>query len=857
MNHRDTETQRKATQYIAKQPRFIKLKQTLCLISSLCLCASVVQKLGAHPNVVTVTVAPAELTLSHPRFGHRLLVTGTDSAGRAIDLTSEARWSARDHTVAGVRNGRIVPRGNGQTVVSALVAGKRLEVPVRVNGFQADPGVSLRLEVEPVLTKAGCNGGGCHGAQSGKGGFKLSLFGDDPNADHRAMVRDVLGRRVNVIEPAASLLLRKPSSQVSHRGGNRLPRGLRGYDVVRHWIEDACPNEDERKELRVVSLEVLPRERIFTRPNCRQTLLVIATLTDGSKRDVTPDARFDSNTPTNVAVDRDGLATTLDRGEGVVMARYLGHAAVARLLVVPADAPFTWPNAPVYNFIDELVNAKLKKMRYVPSPLCSDEEFVRRACLDATGTLPKPEEVEAFLADPTPSRKKRSRYVDDLFNRPEYAIYWTLQWDDWLHNHGRYGTIKPMFTLHNWVQASLRNNKPLDQLATELITSRGNTFRDGPANFYRLHKGAENLAEAVAGIFLGVRLECARCHHHPFEKWTQDDYYGLAAYFARVGEKDAHEYGPVRGIYGSDDEIFVKRVGELFHPRTRKLMAPTPLGASQPSDDPLDRRRALARWLTDPSHPQFARNLVNRHWAHFLGRGLVEPVDDLRDTNPPTNPELLDALARDLISHRYDLRHLLRTIMKSATYQRSSRAVAGSTTDTIYYSHYYARRLRAEPLMDAICSVTGVPEKFPAPGDSRPFNHMPAGTRAIALPAIMSADLRSYFLDVFDRPQRTFEKCECARSDQPNLAQVLHLMNGQWLHDKVSAPNSRLSALLKAGKSDQEIITAFYRAAVGPPPHPAPQHAAAQHLIGSASRKEGLEDLLWTLCNCKEFVFNH
>jgi hypothetical protein len=313
----------------------------------------------------------------------------------------------------------------------------------------------------------------------------------------------------------------------------------------------------------------------------------------------------------------------------------------------------------------------------------------------------------------------------------------------------------------------------------------------------------------------------------------------------------------VRGIYGSDDDILVKPSGEVRNPRTGKLMAPTPLGASQPSDDPADRRRALARWLTDPSNPQFARNLANRHWAHFLGRGLVEPVDDLRDTNPPTNPELLDALARDLIAHRYDLRHLLRTIMNSATYQRSSRASAGSTTDTSYYSHYYAKRLRAEPLMDAVCSVTGVPERFPAPGDSRPFNHVPAGTRAIALPAIMSGDVRNYFLDVFDRPQRTFEKCECARSAQPTLAQVLHLMNGQWLHDKVSDPNSRLSALLKAGKPDQQIIATFYRAAFGRQPTADEQQAAAKLILLAPTRKEGLEDLLWTLCNCKEFLFNH
>jgi len=811
-------------------------------------CSLAVAADPAPDPVIAVTVEPAELTLSHPRFGHRLLVTGFDKSGRTVDLTPETVWSARDKTVADVKSGRIVPRGNGQTVVRAVVAGKPLEVPVRVSGFRVDPPVSLRLELEPVLTKAGCNAGACHGAQYGKGGFKLSLFGADPDADHNVLARDALGRRVNVVEPAASLVLMKPNGQVSHEGGRRLPQGTRGYEALRHWIADGCPNEDERKIPQIVGLEVLPRERIFTRPDCRQTLLVIATLSDGSKRDLTTDARFDANTPSIVAVDREGLATTLDRGEGVVMVRYLSHAAVARLLVVPENPGFTWPKPPVHNFIDELVDAKLKKMRYVPSPLCSDEEFIRRACLDATGTLPKPEEVDAFLADPTPSRERRRKYIDDLLTRPEFASYWTLQWDDWLHNFGRYGTIKPMLILRNWVHASLRTNKPLDRFAAELITARGSAYRKGPANFYRLHQGPENLTEAVASIFLGVRLDCARCHQHPFEKWTQDDYYGIAAYFARVGKKYGNEYGPVRGIYGDDVEILVAPAGEVRQPRTGKIMAPTPLGAGQPADDAADRRRALARWLTDPANALFARNLVNRHWAHFLGRGLVEPVDDVRDTNPPTNSELLDALARDLISHGYDLRHLLRTIMNSRTYQLSSRAVAGNEADTTYYSHYYARRLRAEPLLDAICAVTGVAERFPG---------MPAGTRAIALPAVMSSDVRNYFLDVFGRPQRTFDKCECARASQPNLAQVLHLMNGDWLHEKVSAPNGRLAALLKGGKSDQEIIRVFYRAAFGRQPTIVEQQTAVNLIRLAPTRKEGLEDVLWTLCNCKEFLFNH
>ncbi len=389
----------------------------------------------------------------------------------------------------------------------------------------------------------------------------------------------------------------------------------------------------------------------------------------------------------------------------------------------------------------------------------------------------------------------------------------------------------------------------MDQFAAELITSRGNTYREGPANFYRLHKGPENLTEAFAGIFLGVRLECAKCHQHPFEKWTQDDYYGLAAYFARVQKKIGWEYGSARGIYSVDYEIYLNQFGgEVFHPRTRKLMVATPLGASQPSDDPVDRRKALARWLTDSSNPLFSRNLVNRHWAHFLGRGLVEPVDDMRDTNPPTNPELLDALAQDLIAHGYDLRRLFRTIMESRTYQLSSRPVSGNTADTTYYSHFYTRRLHPEPLLDAICAVTGVAEKFP---------ETPAGTKAIAIPAVMSADVKSYFLDVFGRPERTFDKCECQRTTQPNLAQVLHLINGEWLNAKVSDPTGRLAVLLKGGKTDQQIIVTCYQAAFGRQPTADEQNAAAQMIKLAPTRKEGLEDVLWALCNCKEFLFNH
>lgn len=799
-------------------------------------------------NLPKITVEPTELHLTHQRFGHRLLVTRTDPAGRARDLTSITQWISDNPRIADVQGGLILPHGDGETVVRAQIEGQKLEVPVRVKGLILDPPVSLRLELEPMLTRVGCNSGACHGAQHGKGDLKLSLFGADASADQNTLARESLGRRVNFLNPGASLVLLKPTGQVIHEGGKRLERGSRDCTILEKWIAGGCPDDQSALTPRITHLQVLPRERTYAQPNHRQQLLVLATFSDGSRRDVTADARYDSNTPNLVIVDRTGLATTLDRGEGIIMVRYLGLAAVSRLVTIPDDPRFTWSAPPSYNYIDDHIDTKLRAMRYLPAKLCTDEEFLRRATLDASGSLPRTTDVEAFLADPAPSREKRQRYVEDLLNRPEFALYWTLQWDDWLHNFGRFGTVKQMYSLRNWVQNALQTHLPLDQMVSQLITSRGNTYRRGEANFYRLHQGSENLAEAVAGIFLGIRLECAKCHQHPFERWTQDDYYGLAAYFARVGQKSTGEFGPVRGIYGNELEILVTARGEVRNPRSGKIKAPTPLGVGLPVDDPVDRRRALARWLTDSSNPLLARNLVNRHWAHFMGRGLVEPIDDLRDTNPPTNPELLDALTQDLINHHYDLRHLLRTIMNSRSYQLSSRAVPGSENDHAYHSHYYPRRLSAEAILDAVCQVTGVPEKFAG---------MPSGTRAIGLPSVMSADVKSYFLDVFGRPQRTFDKCECVRPANPNLAQVLHLMNGEWLHNKVSDPKGRLAQLIQANKSDGEIIQVFYTLAFGRRPGQQEIQDACRFIAQSPGRKEGLEDFLWTLCNCKEFLFNH
>jgi hypothetical protein len=796
------------------------------------------------PEVVSVSVEPAALSLSHPRFGHRLLVTGRTADGWEIDLSAAAEWKAADPAVAAIENGVVVPRGNGRTTVSAVVAGRTVSVPVTVEKFAAEPPVSMRLEMMPVLTKAGCNAGACHGAQYGKGGLKLSLFGSEPDADHKALLREGAGRRVDLLVPEASLLLAKPVGRVPHQGGVLIYDGSRAYSILHRWVRTGAPAERADAAPTLTSLEIFPRARMYRtddRAAATQRLLVIAGFSDGSRRDVTADVRFDSNRPGTAAVAPDGTAAIAGRGEAAVMARYMGLAAVATLTVVRDDAGFAWSAPPEHNFIDGLVDAKLRRMRFTPSPVCSDEEFVRRASLDATGALPDPDEVAAFLADPAPSRDKRAKYVDRLLARPEFVDFWTQRWGDWLRNRAdSERSQKPMLALHNWLRAAVRDNKPLDRMAAELITARGSTFRSGPANFFRLNRGPENAAEAAAQLFLGIRLQCARCHQHPFERWTQEDYHSLAAYFARIGTKNDPEYG----LFGGGVDIVLKPTGETRHPRTGKTLAPRPPGATEPADDPADRRLALARWLTDPANPGMARNFANRYWAHFLGRGLVEPVDDVRDTNPPTNPELLEALAADLVRSGWDARHLIRTIMLSRTYQTSSRPTAGNAGDTQFHSRYYVKRLTAEQLLDAVCTVTGVAEKFPL---------LPAGTRATGLP---DPGTDSYFLDVFGRPKRE-TACECERQGDPNMAQVLHLINGQAINAKLASPDAWPARLARAGKTDAEIIERLYLLALSRRPSDR-ERTTAEALVKSApSRKEGLEDLLWTLCNSKEFLFVH
>jgi hypothetical protein len=694
--------------------------------------------------------------------------------------------------------------------------------------------VSFRNEVVPALTKLGCNQGACHGGQHGKGGFKLSLLGFEPEADYTSIVKSAEGRRVTPSVPEESLLLLKPTRVVAHGGGKRMEVGSRVYELVQHWLEQGAP-PPRQDEPAVIGLAVEPAQRRMA-PGDTQRLVVTATFSDGTKREITDDAKFDTLNEGIATATPEGLAKAVGQGETNILVRYQGRAALARLTVPYTEAkPFDFP---ARNFIDERAAAKWRELGLVPSGLCSDTEFLRRAMLDTVGTVPTPDEVDAFLADPYPD--KRAQWIDRILDRPEYVDYWALKWGDLLRISADKLGAQGMLAFNLWLRDSLRANKPFSRMAEELVTAQGSIYTNGPANYFRVASGPDDLAETTAQVFMGVRLQCAKCHHHPFESYGQDDYYGLAAYFARIRTKGSQEFG----LFGQEQIIFVAKGGEVNQPRTGKRMTPRPLGA-EPADDPIDRRRALASWLTRRDNPWLARNVANRYWGYLLGKGLVNPIDDLRDTNPPTNPELLDALAGEFVKSGYDLKALLRLVLNSRVYQLSAQPVPENQRDSTYFTHYTVKRLSAEQLLDALNAATGTIEKFV---------RRPAGTRAIALP---DTNFPSYFLDTFGRPVRA-TACECERTADPNLSQALHLMNGDLINRKLAQPDGRLARMMKDPKlTDETLIQTLYRVTFGRPANESELAAARSVIAEAPSRTVGAQDLFWGLLNAKEFLFNH
>jgi hypothetical protein len=711
--------------------------------------------------------------------------------------------------------------------------------------------VSFRNDVMAVLSKAGCNAGACHGNQNGKGGFKLSLRGEDPARDYAALTRDGLGRRTDRLHPAESLILRKPTATIPHEGGRRFAVGSPEYALLARWTAEGTP-ADPPGTPTLARLDVTPAEQVLVEPADGVRIRVRATFSDGISRDVSRLAVYEASSQA-ATVTPDGAVRRQQMGETAILVRYLDRQAVVRLAFVPARPGYAWKDVPEANFIDHHVFAKLRSLRMQPSALCPDSVFLRRAYLDTVGILPTAGEARAFLSDPRPDR--RARLVDELLERPEFADFWALKWSDLLRSEEKVLDPKGVQVFHDWLRRSIALGEPLNELARDLIAARGSTYAHPQANFYRALRDPQARAEAVAQVFLGVRLQCARCHNHPFDRWTQDDYHRLAAFFARVQYRivennrrdkfDLHEFD-------GEQVVWLDRDGEWRHPRSGALMTPRFLGGPAPDLAPhADRLQALADWVADPDNSFFARTQVNRVWYHLLGRGIVDPDDDFRASNPPVNEPLLEALRRDFVAHRFDLRHLVRTIMASRTYQLSAVPNDTNREDETNFSHALVRPLQAEQLLDALAEVTGVPAEFPG---------QPPGLRAGQLPGVRGPGGRRQqatpgerFLRSFGKPDRLLS-CDCERTDDPTLGQALQLITGEMLNGMLSRRDNRIGKLLAAGRSDREIVEEFYLAALTRPPTEHERAAAESLLHRGKDRRAALEDLVWGLVNAKEFL---
>jgi hypothetical protein len=696
--------------------------------------------------------------------------------------------------------------------------------------------------VESVLSKAGCNGGACHGARAGKNGFRLTLFGFDLDADYEYLTRHARGRRIVPGDPGRSLILTKPTGAVPHKGGVRFETDSLEYRVLAEWIAAGTPSH--RVEDPVIErLEVLPTHSQQTF-GARQQLVVLAHFSDGSVEDVTHWAKYTAVNQSVAQVDGQGLVEIMGAGEGAIKVWYLNINALAYLSVpyenaVPAE---TYAEAPRRNFIDELILEKLASLNLPPSPLCDDATFLRRAHLDTIGVLPTEEEVRRFLVDASPD--KRDRLIDELLARPEFVDYWSYKWSDLLLVSGQRLRPDALKAYYGWIREQVAADTPWDELVRQIVTARGSTFENGAANFYALHQEPTQMAETVSQAFLGLAINCAKCHNHPLEKWTNDQYYGFANLFSRVRAKGWG--GDFRGGDGNR-VVFTDVRGELLQPSTGEPQPPQPLdGEPIPFDDTADRRIHLAQWLTSPENPYFTRSIVNRVWANFFGAGLVEAVDDMRATNPASNEELLAAASDYLVEQNYDLKELMRAILQSAAYQRASRPLPGNEPDERFYARYYPRRLPAEVMLDAMSHATGVPTEFA---------NYPKGTRAMQLPDV---DVASYFLSTFGRPERLIT-CDCERSAEPSMTQVLHLYNGDTLTAKLQSPDGRIAKQLAAGDTDEEIIETAYLACLARLPTDGERKQLLEVFAAAPAEERRLvvEDLYWSLLSSKEFLFNH
>ena len=785
----------------------------------------------SHLFAGTIDVTPLKVTLRQPETTHQLLVTKSLD-GRNMDVTRSVKYRSEDPQIATVDVlGLIRPLRDGHTTIVAELDSESVRVEVQTVEIDRPRPVSFTQEIIPILTKSGCNVGGCHGKAEGQNGFKLSVFGFDMQADHEAITRQGRSRRVSLAIPDQSLLLNKATARVPHGGGQSLePDGLR-YQRLRRWIVEGASFVSENVQ-EIVRIEVDPPAAVLLAHESQQ-LRVWAIDSSNQRHCVTTEAGYESNSPTIVEVDGRGLVQTSNlAGEAAVLARYLGHVAICRVTSPRPNIKFVRP--PEVNFIDQLAWDQLQRLGIEPSNLCDDATFMRRAFLDVIGTLPTSEETRAFTT--SQAVDKRADLVKQLLERDEYADYWTMRFSDLLRVDQGKITPAGAVAITRWLHRQFTENRHYDEFVRDLLLAKGNLQSEGPAAYFKALDTPEILAKSVCQTFLGVRIECAQCHHHPSDRWSQEDYYAMAGLFNGVTRKNLANGG----------EALVPSVGlDLNHPRTGQCIPAKALGAEPITFVPFeDRRIHLVRWMTEETNSYFAKMIVNRLWAHYFGRGLVEPIDDLRTTNPATNEPLLNSLAQHMREVKYDLKAFTRTLLASRLYQLSVLTNANNHLDDQNFSHAAYKALPAEVLLDAICQTSGVSESYPG---------WPVGYRAIQ---IWDNKLPHYFLRIFGRPVRA-TVCECERGNEPSIAQALHLMTSPEIMEKLRSPQGRPAQLAAAMDSQERIVEELFLSTLSRFPQATEQLAAAKLFASAANPREASEDILWTLLNSKEFLYNH
>lgn len=791
--------------------------------------------LGAHAG--SLAVYPPDAKLEDARDLQGVTAVWTRDDGVTLDVTAQSTvaFSAEGIAKWSPDTTQLAPVADGETNLSFTYEGQSVSIPVKVSNAAADPAMSFRHDVLPVLFRSGCNAGKCHGSARGKNGFHLTLFGYGPDEDFIALSRDNRGRRMDVANPEQSLMLTKPDGEVAHEGGAVLVKDSPNYQTLRRWIAEGAVN-DPAGVKSLTEIEILPKQVVLEGEGATQHFVVRAKYSDGSDRDVTKLAILASSDDTILKVDDNGVATSAQRGEVYLMARFGSFAVVSQAVIIPGGAQLAWPeDAQPKNYIDEFVFAKLKKLRVAPAELCSDTNFLRRSYLDIVGTVPTIAEAEAFLTDTAPD--KREKLVDQLIQRPEFSDIWTMKWAEVLRVKSDVNTIDPkgMNRYNDWLREQISKNTPMDQIVRDLLTAKGGNFTNPASNFYIIEKDPSIIAENVAQVFMGVQMKCAQCHNHPFERWTMEDYYSFAAFFAQVGRK--------AGTDPREQIIFNAGGGEVQHLHTKAAMAPKFLGGDKPDCAGKDRREVLAQWLTAPENPWFSRNIANRVWAHYLGGGIVDPPDDVRVTNPPANPDLLEALGKKMVEYNYDLRRMVRDVCTSYTYQMSTQPRAPEYADTKNFAVARLRRLSAEQMLESLSTATDTDVKFAG---------LPLGAKPVQI-AGASGD---YFLSIFGRPMRD-SVCTCDRKGEPTLSQSLHLINGDTINGALAKPESSLNKWIAEAVPPADMVKRMYLASVSRPPTEDEAARLTSYIEAAADKTAAAQDAFWSVLNSKEFIFNH